>query len=98
GLVAGLEEATQEGQLSGLRGFGPKTAENLRHGIELSRAQSGRFQIDTATVTAQAIVSGVSSVPGCLRCTFAGSLRRMRETIGDVDILAAADNPRPLMD
>jgi DNA polymerase (family X) len=96
--VAGLEEAIGEGRLSGLRGFGPKTAENLRHGIELSRAQSGRFQLDTATVTAREIVAALSAVPGCLRCTYAGSLRRMRETIGDVDILAASDSPRPLME
>ncbi len=95
--VAGLEEAIAEGRLAGLRGFGAKTAENLLHGIQLARAQTGRVQIDTAMSVAEEIVDALSAVPGCLRCTYAGSLRRMRETIGDVDILAAAENPRPLM-
>jgi DNA polymerase (family 10) len=95
--VAGLEEAIAEGRLAGVRGFGPKTAENLLHGIQLARAQTGRVQIDTAMSVAEEIVEALSAVPGCLRCTYAGSLRRMRETIGDIDILAAADEPRPLM-
>jgi DNA polymerase (family 10) len=96
--VTGLEEALDAGRLTGMRGFGPKTAENLRHSIELSRSQTGRFLIDTATATAEEIVAALGSVRGCQRCSYAGSLRRMREDIGDIDILAASDHPRPLMD
>ncbi|HEY7225568.1 MAG TPA: DNA polymerase/3'-5' exonuclease PolX [Micromonosporaceae bacterium] len=96
--VAGLEEAIDAGRLSGLRGFGPKTAENLRHGIEVSRARSGRFLIDTAMSTAADVVEALARVRVAQRCTYAGSLRRMRESIGDIDVLAAADQPRPLMD
>jgi DNA polymerase (family 10) len=96
--AAELEEAIREGRLSGLRGFGKKTAENLLHGIELARSQTGRSQVDTAMRVAEEIVAALSSVKGCQRCTYAGSLRRMRETIGDIDILAAAANSRPLMD
>jgi DNA polymerase (family X) len=47
--------------------------------------------------TATTMVAALSAVPGCQRCTYAGSLRRWRETIGDVDILAAADDSAPLM-
>jgi DNA polymerase (family 10) len=47
--------------------------------------------------TATAMVAALSAVPGCQRCAYAGSLRRMRETIGDVDILAAAQDSAPLM-
>jgi DNA polymerase/3'-5' exonuclease PolX len=95
--VAELEEAIKEGRLGGLRGFGPKTAENLLHGIELTRAETGRALIDLATGIAEEIVGAISAVAGCERCTYAGSLRRMRETVGDIDVLAAAKDPRPLM-
>lgn len=95
--VAELEEAIGEGRLKGLRGFGPKTAENLLHGIELARAETGRAQIDTAMQVAEEIVTALSAVDGCQRCTYAGSLRRMRETVGDIDILAAAPDSTALM-
>lgn len=95
--VLDLEEAIGEDRLKGLRGFGPKTIENLLHGIELTRAGAGRVLIDVAMATAEEIVAVISAIPGCLDCTYAGSLRRMRETIGDVDILAAATDSTPLM-
>jgi DNA polymerase (family X) len=95
--IVDLEEAIREGRLSGLRGFGAKTAENLLHGIELSRSGGGRSQIHDAMTVAEEAVRLVGSVDGCLRCCYAGSLRRMRETIGDIDILAAAHEPVPLM-
>lgn len=95
--VAELEEAIRDDRLKGLRGFGPKTAENLLHGIELARAGSGRTQIDAAMAVAEEIVTELSTVEGCQRCTYAGSLRRMRETTGDVDILAAAADSTALM-
>jgi DNA polymerase (family 10) len=96
--VAALAAAIEAGELSGLPGFGAKTAENLRHGIELSRAQTGRFRIDTAMTTANEIVAALTAIPGCQRCTYAGSLRRLKDTIGDIDVLAASDNARPLME
>ena len=92
-----LQEAIEAGRLAGLRGFGPKTAENLRHGIELARGDSGRVLIDVAMMVAEEVVAALSAVPGCLKCMYAGSLRRMRETIGDVDVLAAATDSKPLM-
>jgi DNA polymerase (family 10) len=96
--IEDLEEAIEAGRLKGLRGFGPKTAENLLHGIALARADSGRVLIDVAMASAEEIVAAISSVPGCLKCMYAGSLRRMKETIGDIDILAAAADSKPLMD
>lgn len=93
-----LEAALEDGRLDGLRGFGAKTAENIRHGIALTRRGDGRVRIDQAMSVAEEMVSRLSTVAGCVACTYAGSLRRMRETIGDVDILAAAENSRPLMD
>jgi DNA polymerase (family X) len=93
-----LERAIHEGRLEGLRGFGPKTAENLLHGIELSRSGAGRSLIHPAMTLAEEIVGLLSAVKGCQRCCYAGSLRRMRETIGDIDILATSNEPVPLME
>jgi DNA polymerase (family X) len=77
--VAELAAAIDEGRLRDLKGFGVRSEEKLRHGIELLRS------------------AAISDVPGCLRCEPAGSLRRFRETIGDIDILAAAADSAPLM-
>jgi len=96
--VAELEAAIEAGKLSELRGFGPKTAENIRHGIAQLRQGAGRVLISTATEVAEEIVRELSTVSGCVRCTYAGSLRRMRDSIGDIDILAAAEKSGPLMD
>ena len=95
--VADLEEAIKDERLDGLRGFGPKTAQNLLNGIELARASVGRVHIDTAMQVAEEIVATLSALPSCIQCDYAGSLRRMKETIGDVDILVAAEDPEPIM-
>lgn len=96
--VGELARAIEAGRLTGLRGFGPKTVENLRHGIELLRRGGGRVLLSTAMAVAEEIVGELAALPGCRDCAYAGSLRRMRETIGDVDILAAARDSGPLMD
>jgi len=95
--VGELEDAIKAGRLHELKGFGPKSEEKLLHGIELLQRDSGRVLLDIATDTAAAIVAAISAVPGCLQCTWAGSLRRMRETTGDIDVLAAAMDSAPLM-
>jgi DNA polymerase (family 10) len=96
--VPELAQAIEQGRLAGLRGFGPKTADNLRHGIELLRRAGGRVLISTAMAVAEEVVGELSTVAGCVDCRYAGSLRRFRESIGDVDVLAAAGDPEPVMD
>ncbi|MFG2043772.1 DNA polymerase/3'-5' exonuclease PolX [Dactylosporangium sp. NPDC048998] len=96
--IDGLRDAILAGRLSGRRGFGARAAENILHGIEVLERSHGRTLISAATDAAEQIVGALCGVPGCLRCTWAGSLRRFRETIGDVDILAAAVEPGLLMD
>jgi len=95
--VDALADAIDAGRLKGLRGFGPKTATTLRHNIELWRSQPSRFLIDAAMGTAADVIAALEGVRGCRRCTYAGSLRRMKDTIGDIDILAAADRTDALM-
>ncbi len=92
-----LRDAIKEGRLAGLRGFGSKSEEKLLQGIKLLESTSGRVLLNVADETAGRVVRAVSAVPGCLRCTPAGSLRRFAETVGDVDVLAAADDSGPLM-
>ncbi|WP_055588464.1 DNA polymerase/3'-5' exonuclease PolX [Peterkaempfera griseoplana] len=95
--VAELSDAIRQERLRGLKGFGPRTEENILHGIELLQASGGRVPIDAAMEVAEEIVAALSQVAGCEGCTYAGSLRRMRETIGDVDVLVAALDAEPFM-
>jgi DNA polymerase (family 10) len=92
-----LRDAIKAGRLAGLRGFGSKSEERLLRGIDLLDASGGRVLLNVADETAARVVEVISAVPGCQRCAPAGSLRRFAETIGDVDILAAADDSGPLM-
>jgi DNA polymerase (family 10) len=92
-----LAAAVKAGRLEGLAGFGARSEERIADGIEVYRQGRERVLLDVALHTATTMVAALSAVPGCQRCAYAGSLRRWRETIGDVDILAAADDSAPLM-
>lgn len=94
-----LLDAIHQERLRDLKGFGEKTEANILHGIALmQKAGEGRILISAAMDVAEQIVAELSAVSGCARCTYAGSLRRMRETIGDIDILVAAEKSAPFMD
>ncbi|MCF3101975.1 DNA polymerase/3'-5' exonuclease PolX [Streptomyces roseoverticillatus] len=93
-----LLDALHDHRLRDLKGFGARTEENILHGIALLQQAGGRILIDAAMDVAEQITGELSAVDGCERCTYAGSLRRMRETIGDVDILVAAGRSAPLME
>ena len=92
-----LAAAVKAGRLEGLAGFGSRSEERIAGGIEVYRQGRERVLLDVALHTATTMVAALSAVPGCQRCAYAGSLRRWRETVGDVDILAAADDSAPLM-
>ncbi|NKQ52174.1 DNA polymerase/3'-5' exonuclease PolX [Amycolatopsis sp. K13G38] len=92
-----LVDAIHHERLRDVKGFGPKTEQNILHGVELMQQAGDRVLINVAMDLAEEIVTGLAAVTGCSRCTYAGSLRRFRETIGDIDILAAAENPGPVM-
>ncbi|MFJ4190664.1 DNA polymerase/3'-5' exonuclease PolX [Kitasatospora sp. NPDC089509] len=92
-----LAAAVRADRLSGLAGFGERSGEKILHGIELMRQSGGRTLLDAATELAEQLVETLSAVPGCTRCAYAGSLRRMRETVGDIDVLATAADSAPLM-
>src|SRR6266542_346808 len=96
--VQELSDAINDGRLAGLRGFGPKTEQNILRGIELMQQSGQRVQLGVAMDLAEEIVAELAAVKGCAKCTYAGSLRRMAETIGDIDILVASDEPGPIME
>jgi DNA polymerase (family 10) len=92
-----LRDAITSGQLNDLKGFGSKSAEKLLRGIELLASAGDRVLLNVAAETAAAVIEAVGAMPGCQRIAPAGSLRRARESIGDVDVLAAAEDSAPLM-
>ena len=93
--VEELAAAIKAGRLDGLAGFGARSEERIAAGIEVYRQSRERVLLDVALRTADEMVDRLT--PISQRCTYAGSLRRWRETIGDIDILAAADDSAPLM-
>jgi DNA polymerase (family 10) len=96
--VEELADAIQAGMLDGVKGFGPKTVDNVLHGIELMQSSGGRIQLGVATELAEEIVAELSRIRGCTKCEYAGSLRRMAETVGDIDVLVASEDPVPVME
>ncbi len=96
--IEDLEAAAQAGDLEGLKGFGARTGENVLAGIALLRETGSRTLLDAATGLGEDLVVALSAVEGVVRCEPAGSLRRMAETVGDLDILVASEEPGPVME
>jgi DNA polymerase (family 10) len=90
-----LENAARGGKLASVDGFGKKTEENILKGIEALRSRSDKTLYSVAWEAAQAIYHSVMKQTGVLRGEIAGSLRRRKEVIGDIDIvLSAKDTSR----
>ncbi|HKV25682.1 MAG TPA: DNA polymerase/3'-5' exonuclease PolX [Candidatus Acidoferrum sp.] len=88
GTVADVEKLAKEGKLRDLAGFGEKSEQNILKAIEVFKKSSGRFHINTAEEAATAIIAHiVKAGKGVESVTPAGSLRRGKETVGDLDLL-----------
>jgi DNA polymerase (family 10) len=87
-----LEEAIDSGRLAELPGMGEKKAENILKGIELLRQAAGRIPLGLALPVAEDMRESMRQVRAVRRVEMAGSLRRMRETIGDIDLLVSASD------
>src|ERR671918_474630 len=96
--VEELLDALHEKRLRDLRGFGPKTEENILRGIQLMQKAGGRVQLGAAIDLAEEILGELKSLPQVRRADYAGSLRRMCETIGDIDLLVASGESGPVME
>ena len=89
-----LKAAIQAGKLDGLKGFGAKSIEQIQHGIEFLERSAGRVRLGDALRVADVLCDALRAIKGVQRVEPAGSLRRGRETIGDLDLLCiAADGP-----
>jgi len=88
-----LERAINEGVVAELFGLGGKTAENMLHQIQALRRKDQRIPIGEALPIAEEIIIALSSIAGVRNLTPAGSVRRFRETVGDIDLMGTADNP-----
>lgn len=93
-----LKQAALQHRIRGLKGFGERSEENILRGIDLVMGQSGRMLLGDALPIAQAIAAYMRDRGGCREVSVAGSLRRMKETIGDIDLLAGSDEPMKAMD
>lgn len=85
-----LEAACQAGKIAQLEGFGEKSQQKILEGIELVRQFGARHRYDKALAAALPIIEALRDHDGVIRCSIAGSLRRCRETIGDIDFLVSA--------
>ena len=83
-----LEKALEDGSLRGLFGIGEKKIENIKRGIQLLKQSKGRMNLGIAFPLAKRIVEALREKTGSKSIEWAGSLRRMKENIGDIDILA----------
>jgi len=93
-----LETAAKEGKLRDLPGMGEKSEAQIIAGIESLARRSGRIPLGRAWPLAQEIIATLKEVEGVVEAEPAGSLRRMRSTVGDLDILVAAKESAPVME
>ena len=95
--VEALREAIATERLRGLPGLGAKTEANLKEAIaRIGAKDTARRPMADAIAIAEELCRRLAELPQVVEVTFAGSLRRMRETIGDIDILAASEDPGPV--
>ncbi len=96
--VEQLKRAAQDGRIRALHGFGPKTEQNILQAVQAHANQSHRYKLASAAQYADALRAFLQAIPGVQQVVVAGSFRRMRETVGDLDILVTADLESPVME
>jgi len=96
--LAALQLACADGRVAELKGFGSKTQDNILAGIR-NRETYGRRHLWLGVQSiVGGILTGLRALPGVERAEAAGSFRRARETVGDLDFIVASENPKPIMD
>lgn len=88
-----LETAVDQHRLRRMKGFGAQSEKQIKEGIEALKGRTNRFLLGYILPDAETIEAQLRGHPAVLRVCLAGSIRRRKETIGDVDILVAADDP-----
>jgi len=93
-----LEKAAKSHKIALLEGFGEKTEKNILEGIAFLKRDKGRFLLGSIIPVVEDVVKKLGKIKEIQKISVAGSVRRMKETIGDVDILVASKNPKEVMD
>jgi len=96
--IASLEAACTAGRVAALDGFGDKSQAKILEAISFRQQFASRHRLSDALVAAEPILDALRQHPDVLRCSTAGSLRRSKEVIGDIDFLASSRNPRAVLD
>ena len=96
--LAALQLACADGRVAELKGFGSKTQDNILAGIRNREAYGRRHLWLGVQSIVGGILTGLRALPGVERAEAAGSFRRARETVGDLDFIVASENPKPIMD
>jgi DNA polymerase (family 10) len=91
--LAKLERLASAGKLRGLRGIQARTEQNIVRGIRLLRGGQARMPLGRALPLGRELVHALEGVRGVKTVTLAGSLRRMKETVGDIDLLVTSTEP-----
>jgi DNA polymerase (family 10) len=95
--VAGLKAAVASGKLKSLPGFGPKIEASIKAALVAQGAVARRFTLAEAGAEAEPLLDYLRDVPGVRRAEAAGSYRRGRDTVGDLDIVASASQESPVI-
>src|SRR5580698_2321447 len=93
-----LEAACKSGQVAELDGFGEKTQANILEGIERKRTYASKHLLGRAMAAAEPLLEHLREHPAVIRCSSAGSLRRFKEVIGDIDLLASSKKPAEVIE
>jgi DNA polymerase (family 10) len=96
--IEDLKKACINGKVRNLEGFGEITERNILRGIKLKEKTSGRFLLNVASEDGKKYIDYLKKSKEIKRLSIAGSLRRWKETIGDLDILASSDSPDEMME
>jgi DNA polymerase (family 10) len=93
-----LEKAARAGRLRGLPGIQARTEQSILRGVELIRGGQARRPLGRALPIGRTLVEALRRARGVKEIVLAGSIRRGRETVGDIDLLVTSDHPRAVMD
>ena len=95
--IEALTKACQDGRLASLDGFGEKTATNLLDSIQRRTTYSKLHRLGTALPAAQALLNHLRECPSVSQAEIAGSLRRGKEIVKDLDLIASSNKPKEVM-
>lgn len=96
--VEALESAARAGRLRAVRGIGEVLEAHILKGCEQQKARAARYRLDEAEAHAGPLLDYLRAAPEAVACEVAGSFRRRRETVGDLDVLVASSAPEAIAD